>query len=150
MCYNNTKEFRELKQLAKYRETVSNAELKHYRLNKVLHKEKLIKGNVVPVENKHAYILEDISYKKDPAHIMKRMNERNITSDQVQSYVDNAVFCISQFKGTRLVYYSDEGVTVLTETNDYDETEWIAKTVWSKYDFDEKTEKIMREARNYV
>lgn len=81
---------------------------------------------------------------------MKRMNERNITSDQVQSYVDNAVFCISQFKGKRLVYCSDEGVTVLTETNDYDETEWIAKTVWSKYDFDEKTEKIMREARNYV
>ena len=150
MCYNNTQEFRELKQLAKYRETVPNAELKHYRLNEVLHKEKLIKGNVVPVENKHAYILEDISYKKDSAHIMKRMNERNITSDQVQSYVDNAVFCVSQFKGTRLVYYSDEGVTVLTKTNDYDDTEWIAKTVWSKYDFDETTDKILREARNYV
>lgn len=150
MWYNNTKEFKELKQLAKYRETVPNAELKHYRLNETLHKEKLIKGNVVPIENKHAYILDDISYKKDPAHIMKRMNERNITSDQVQSYVDDAVFCVSQFKGTRLVYYSDEGVTVLTKTNDYDDTEWIAKTVWSKYDFDETTDKIMREARNYV
>lgn len=150
MCYNNTKEIRELKQLAKYRQTVPNAELKHYRLNEALHKEKLIKGNVVPVENKHAYILEDISYKKDSAHIMKRMKERNISSEQVQSYVDSAVFCVSQFKGTRLVYYSDKGVTVLTKTNDYDDTEWIVKTVWSKYDFDETTDKILKEARNYV
>lgn len=150
MCYNNSEEFKELKKLAKYRETVSNAELKHYRLNEALHADKLIKGKVVPVEKKHAYILEDKIYKKDPAHIMKRMYERNITSEQVQSYVDNADFCVSQFKGTRLVYYSGEGVTVLTKTNDYDGIEWIAKTTWSKYDFDETTEKIIKEAKKYV
>ena len=150
MCYNNTKEFKELKKLAKYREIVPNAEIKHYRLNVILHKEKLIKGNVIPVENKHAYVLEDVSYKKDPAHIMKRMNERNITSEQVQDYVDKATFCVSQFNGTRRVYYSNDGVTVLTKTSDYDDVEWIAKTTWSKYDFDENTDKIFEVVQKYV
>lgn len=124
--------------------------MKHLRLNKILHDENLIRGNVVPIEKKHAYILEDKAHKRDPAHIMKRMNERHITDDQVQRYVDNAVVCVSQFKGTRLVYYSEEGVTMLPSTSDYDDIEWISKTVCSKHDFDENTEKIIKEARRYV
>ena len=55
---------------------------------------------------------------------MKRMAERNITDDQVQWNIDHANLCISQFNGTRLVYYSDEGVTVLTKTGDYDGIDW--------------------------
>ena len=81
---------------------------------------------------------------------MKRMNERNITSEQVQDYVDKAVFCVSQFKGTRRVYYSNDGVTVLTKTSDYDDVEQIAKTTWSKYDFDENTDKIFEVVQKYV
>ena len=81
---------------------------------------------------------------------MKRMHERHITDDQVQSYVDSAILCISQFNETRKVYYSLEGVTVITKTIDYDDIEWIAKTTWSKYDFDEDTERILEEAVKYV
>lgn len=148
--YTKTEEYKDLKGLAKYRESVPGADMPHYKLNEALHSQGLIKGKVVPAERKHAYILEDLSHKRDPAHIMKRMQERQITDDMVQSYVDNAVFCASQFKGTRLVYYSDEGVTVLTRTSAYEGVEWIAKTAWSKHDFDENTEKILKEAKKHV
>lgn len=148
--YTKSKAYKTLKDLAKYRETVPGADLSHLKLDQALHDQNLIRGKVIPVERKHAYILEDISHKRDPAHIMKRMNERHITDDQVQSFVDNAVLCVSQFKGTRLVYYSDDGVAVLTRTSDYEDVEWIAKTTWSKHDFDEGTEKILKEAKKYV
>lgn len=148
--YNKTIEYRDLIQLAKYRKDVPNATLNQYRLNVELHDKKLIKGKVVPIEAHKTYILEDISYKKDPAHVMKRMLERNITDDQIQSYVDNAILCVSQFKGTRLVFFSKEGVTVLTKTADYVDIDWIVKTTWSKHDFDETTEEIIRRAGKYV
>ena len=146
--YTKSEEYKNLKALVKYREAVPNADLQHLKMNERLHSEKLIRGNVVPIEKKPAYILEDLSNKRDPAHIMKRMLERNITDDQIQSYVDNAELCVSQFKGTRLVYYSKEGVTVLTRTNDYEGVEWIAKTTWSKQDFDENTERILEVVLN--
>lgn len=148
--YIKSKEYRELKELARYREVVPGANLEHYKLNKFIHDNKIVKGNVVPIQKQHAYILEDKSVKKDPAHIMKRMNERNITSDQVQYNVDNAIICISQYQGTRLLYFSTEGATVLTKTKDYEDIEWIAKTTWSKYDFDENSEVLVREALKYV
>ncbi len=148
--YNKTNEYKELKALAEYRKKVPDAGMEHYKLNCFMHDNKLVKGNVVPIKQHHAYILEDRAYKKDPAHIMKRMHERGITGDQVQYNVDHAVVCISQYEGTRLLYYSPEGATVLTRTKDYGDVEWIAKTTWSKYDYDEKSEAIVKEALKYV
>ena len=77
---------------------------------------------------------------------MKRMKERQITDDDVQKFVDTALFSVEQFKGTRCAFYSADGVTVLTKTKDYENIEWIVKTTWNKYDFDEKTEELLREA----
>lgn len=136
----------ELRGLKKYQEKVPNAELFHYRLNKVLKQEKLIRGYVVPTEKRQAYILEDLS-SRDPSHVMKRMLERNITDDQVQEYVDTALFAVLHYNDTRLAYYSTKGVTVLTKTEDYSEVEWIVKTAWSKSDFDENTDRILKEAK---
>lgn len=143
---------KDLKGLKKYKEKVPGAELWHYRLDKTLHEQKLImpKAYVVPAEYKKAYVLEDLAHKKDPAHIMKRMLERNITDDQVQSYVDTAIFSLMHYNDTRLAYYSREGVTVLTKTLDYDGIEWITKTTWSKADFDETTDRILKEAKKYA
>jgi len=76
---------------------------------------------------------------------MKRMAERHITSDDIQSYVDEALFSVTQFKGTRRVFYSVEGVAVLTQTHDYEGIDWIAKTAWDKTDFDETVEKAIKE-----
>jgi hypothetical protein len=38
---------------------------------------------------------------------MKRMFERHITADEVQSYVDNALFMENQWSGMRRIYYSE-------------------------------------------
>ena len=147
--YTDISKWEELKGFYKYKSEQLDAEYEHYKLYKDLKEQGLLKGKVVPIENHKAYILEDVG-NKDPAHIMKRMKERLISSEDVQSYVDTALFCESQFKGTRLVYYSQEGTTVLTKTQEYNDVEWIAKTVWSKQDFTENSEKILEVARNYV
>ena len=109
----------------------------------------MIKGISIPHEIHKAYILEDIG-SKDPSHIMKRMFKRNISADEVQGYVDNAILTISQRKGERIVYYADNGVTDNTKTSHYDGIDWIAKTTWSKYDFDENALKILEVARKYA
>ena len=36
------------------------------------------------------------------------------------------------------------------KTSDYDGIEWITKTAWSKADFDETTDKILKEAKKYA
>ena len=74
--------------------------------------------------------------------------ERNLTSDGIQSYVDTALFSSTQFNGTRRVFYSSNGVTVLTRTKDYDGIEWIVKTAWDKTDFDEVMEAAIKEVLN--
>lgn len=148
--YNKTKEYDLLQNFSKYKSTVPSATLRQYELYAELKELKLIKGTVVPYESHHAYILEDLSHKRDPSHIMKRMKERHITDDEVQKYVDNALFVEQQFKGTRLVYYSQYGVTVLTKTSDYVGINWIAKTVWNKTDFDANTYKILEVGRKHA
>lgn len=147
MKYNNSTTYQELTDHYRYKGRVPEATVKDFKTYKAI-KETGIKGSVrvPPLPPQRAYILEDKAVKRDPAHIMKRMLERHITDDEVQSYVDNALFSVSQFKGTRRVFYSKEGVTVLTQTKDYEGVEWIAKTTWNKTDFDENTEKMIKEA----
>lgn len=147
--YTDVEKWEELKGFYAYKKEQGNAEFKHYKLYAELKSKKLLKGKVVPVEKHNAYVLEDIG-NKDPAHIMKRMKERIISSEDIQSYVDTALFCESQFKGTRLVYYSLKGTTFLTKTQAYGDVEWIAKTAWSKHDFTENSEKILEVAKKYV
>lgn len=76
------------------------------------------------------------------------MNDIKVVYDAVRNDVDNALFSVYRFNGTRCAFYSEDGVTVLTRTKDCPGIDWIAKTTWSKYDFDEKTEKAIRELSN--
>lgn len=147
--YNDKKKWADLKGFYGYKSNNPSVERKHYDLYNALHSKGLIKGKVVPLEQYPVNILEDIG-KKDPAHIMKRMKERNITDDDIRGYVKNAVFCEAQFKDTRRVFYSDEGVAVLTQTEKYDNIDWIVKTAWSKDDFTENNRKILEVAKKYV
>ncbi len=48
------------------------------------------------------------------------------------------------------MYYSTEGIAVLTRTTDYLDVDWIAKTTWSKNDFGDDTTSIIKEALKYV
>ena len=133
----------------RYRETVPNATVSHFQAYREIRERNLVKGHVVPIEPHRATILADLSSKRDPAHIMNRMLERHITDDEVQSYVDNALICLRQFNGTRLVYCAEEGVTVLTATNDYSNVDWIAKSAYKKCDFDDAILKLLEVAKKY-
>lgn len=70
---------------------------------------------------------------------MKRMLERNITDDDVRSYMRNAKAMFVQWGGKRQLFVSDGGMVLITKQGE----EWIYKTVWSKYDYDEESVKIM-------
>ena len=70
---------------------------------------------------------------------MNRMLERNITDDDVRAYMKKAKVMLSQWGGQRQCFISDEGMCVIAKSGD----KWIYKTVWSKYDFDEESERIM-------
>ena len=77
---------------------------------------------------------------------MQRMQERNITDDEVRSYKDNAKFVMVQWEGERREYYSEHGSCVIAQKDD----EWIYKTAWKKNDFDEIAIKIMEVANEYI
>ncbi|MCR5635882.1 MAG: phage head morphogenesis protein [Clostridiales bacterium] len=145
--YTNPEAYKDLTEHYRYKGRVPEATKEDFETYKAI-KAIGIRGSIrVPaLPSQHAYILEDKSSKRDPAHIMHRMFERNISADNVQNYIDNALFSVKQYKGTRRVFYSKEGVTVLTYTQDYDGIDWIAKTTWSKYDFEETVEKAIQEA----
>lgn len=70
---------------------------------------------------------------------MHRMMERNISDDDVRTYMEDAKAMFVQWGGRRQLFVSGEGMCLVTLQGD----EWIYKTVWSKYDFDEDSEKIL-------
>nr|DAJ68765.1 MAG TPA: protein of unknown function (DUF4258) [Caudoviricetes sp.] len=70
---------------------------------------------------------------------MKRMLERNITDDELRSYIDEAKVMFSQWGGKRQMFITTKGVAVIAQSSD----EWIIKTGWKAADFDENTLKIL-------
>lgn len=47
-------------------------------------------------------------------HTLKRMEERNITLEKAQSFIDNADFALKQRNGTLYVFYTNEGFAALS------------------------------------
>ena len=145
--YNDDAAYQEIVGYYRYKGNVPEATESDFKTAKAI-RATGIKGSVrvPPHPPQRANILEDKASKRDPAHAMKRMMERHITDDDVQSYIDNALFSVSQFNGTRRAFYSKDGVTVLVKTEDYDGVEWIVKTTWDKSDFDESVDIMIKEA----
>lgn len=61
--------------------------------------------------------------------------------------MNSAKVMFAQWNGQRLVFYSDEGISVITKL---ESGEWLAKTVWKKEDFDETTLKKLEVINKYV
>ena len=135
--YNDTEKWEYLTGLKEYLEKYPISSQKYYDAGKRLEKLEIKKGLLLPKVEKQAFILPE--GKHDPYHIMKRMLERNITDDDVRSYMRNAKAMFVQWGGKRQLFVSDEGMVLITKQGE----EWIYKTVWSKYDYDEESEKIM-------
>ena len=140
--YNDSERWEYLKGLKSYLEKYPTSDKRYYEAAGKLKELGIKKGIVLPPVQKQAFILPE--GKKDPYHIMNRMMERNITDDDVRAYMKNAKAMFVQWSGQRQRFISDEGMCVITKSGD----KWIYKTVWSKYDFDEESEKILEVLKN--
>ena len=135
--YNDSEGWKYLEGLKGYLEKYPTSDKRYYDAGERLKGLGIKKGVVLPPVQKQAFILPE--GEKDPYHIMNRMLERNITDDDVRAYMKNAKVMLSQWGGQRQCFISDEGMCVIAKSGD----KWIYKTVWSKYDFDEESERIM-------
>ena len=142
--YNDSEKWEYLNGLKEYLEKYPNSSKKYYDVQVALRSEKLTKGIVLPPIQKQAFILPE--GKHEPYHIMQRMLERNITDDEVRSYMKQADIMISQWGGQRQAFYGKNGVCVITKSGDA----WIYKTTWKNTDFDENTERILEVVKKYV
>lgn len=135
--YNDAEKWEYLTGLKEYLEKYPISSQKYYDAGKRLEKLGIKKGLLLPKMEKQAFILPE--GKHDPYHVMERMAERNITDDEVRSYMRNAKAMFVQWGGKRQLFVSDDGMVLITKQGE----EWIYKTVWSKYDYGEESEKIM-------
>ena len=95
------------------------------------------KGILLPPTKKQAFILPEGNY--DSYHIMKRMQERNITDDDLRKLIGSAKCMVSQWNGKRQLFIGDEGSCIIVKQGDI----WIYKTAWLKNDYDENMDIIL-------
>ncbi|MBR3238778.1 MAG: minor capsid protein [Oscillospiraceae bacterium] len=135
--YNEPEKWKYTQGLNKYLKKYPTSDKKYYDVGVKL-KEKGIKlGVALPPVMHRAYILPE--GKRDPAHIMKRMMERNITDDDLRSYVEKAKVMIPQWSGQRRFYIGDNGCCVITKDGDI----WKYKTAWAKEDNTENIDTVL-------
>lgn len=137
MKYNNPEKFEYAKGLKKYLEQYPISDKRFYDAGNKLKKLGIKKGIPLPPVYKQAFILPEGM--RDPYHIMHRMMERNITDDDVRGYMKNAKAMFIQWGGKRQLFVGDRGMCLITKQGN----DWIFKTVWSKYEYDEESVMIM-------
>jgi len=143
--YNKSDEWEYTKGLKKYIEKYPISDKRFYDIDLELKRMGFKKMGVpLPTVPKRAFILPE--GRRDPAHIMSRMLERNISDDDVRSFMTNSKCMFTQWGGSRQAFYSDAGVSVITKSGD----SWIFKTAWTKADYDEDTIKILEVIDKHV
>lgn len=140
--YNDPERWEYTKGLKQYIKENPSSNKKYYNVGLDLKKQGIRNiGIPLPPKKQQAFIIPE--GKRDPYHIMHRMMERQITDDDIRSYMNNARCMFSQWGGRRQVFYSSSGVCVITKSGD----DWIYKTAWNKTDFDESTDAILEVIR---
>ena len=140
--YNDAEKWNYTKRLAVYIRKYPQSNAKYFKVLEDLKELGIKIGVPLPPVQKQAFILPEGRY--DPYHIMHRMKERNITDDDVRSYMKNARCMFSQWGGQRQRFVSDEGTCVVARSGE----DWIYKTAWSKANYDEESDKIMEVLKN--
>lgn len=67
---------------------------------------------------------ENVPLSLSEFQIFDRMLERNITSDELQEYIDYALAIFNQWNGKRKLFISEKGASVVMLRDN----EWICKT----------------------
>ena len=82
--------------------------------------------------------------KHDPYHIFYRIQERNITDDDLKILMKESKAMFSQWNGQRQLFVGEKGACVIVKQGDV----WIYKTAWLKNDNDEEFDKILEVLKN--
>ena len=137
MKYTDNEKWVYTKGLKDYLEKYPTSDKRYYNVKVDLDKAGINVGIPLPPVTKRAYILPE--GKRDPFHIMKRMLKRNITDDDLRSFMSEANVMFVQWGGIRQRFVSEKGMAVITKK----EEDWIFKTGWKRTDYDEESDQIM-------
>ena len=140
--YNESKKWDYLQGLNGYIKKYPTSNKKYYDVGVKLKEKGINCGVPLPPVEHRAYILPEGT--KDPYHIMKRMVERNITDDDLRSYIKNADCMFVQWGGRRRRYEGKKGAVILTRNGD----DWIYKTAWKAADFGDESDQIKEVIKN--
>lgn len=132
--YNDVNGWNDLKGLYNYIYKNPESNKLYYNINKnikQLRNEGLVRIKGVAVKP----ISSDIKELND--HTLQRMDERNITKEDIQSFINNSIVTFKQRKGTQYAYYSEKGFAAISTDGVVVSTGWL----------DKKGELIVKEAK---
>lgn len=130
MKYNDIEKFNDLKSFYSFKSRNEEASYNDFLLHRI---NDYAPGNSSVAERINGYVLKDTKSKKEQDHIFKRMMERNITSDDLQAYVDSAKVMFDQWNGKRRLYISSKGAAVVVKRDEG----WVFKTGMKYTDYGE-------------
>lgn len=111
--YNNIEKYNDLKGYYRYKSNYPESNREFYEVNnkikQLVNIEQVKEGIGTAVKPS----VKDIKISSINTHAEKRMQQREITKDMAQSYIDNAV--IEFVQNTKRLYISDKGATVLLQ-----------------------------------
>lgn len=143
MKYNDKERWSYVKGLKEYLSKYPTSNKKFYEAGEELKKLGIKKGILLPPVPKQAFILPE--GKHDPYHIMNRMLERQISDDDIRSYIKNAKAMFVQWGGKRQLFCSAQGCSAVVKSGE----DWIYKTAWKRADFDDEIVKILEALRKH-
>ena len=135
MKYTDPDGWEDLKAFARYKRKYPDSDRRYYEINKKIQnlREKGLVDRRIGIAVKPQYQRAQ-GY---GGHALKRMFERGFGTEDADGYIKNAEIAFSQFKGTRITYFSESGASTILNSS----KEII--TGWSKDDFDESYDRIL-------
>lgn len=120
--YNNIDEWQETKEFFGYKGNNPESDKKYFLINKKIQQLRddgviKIKGTVVKPTAQPIKELNE--------HTLMRMNQRSITKEDAQSFIDNGIIAFKQRLGTQQAYYSEKGFTAISTDGIVGSTGWL-------------------------
>lgn len=118
----------------------------HYDIYRELKVQGIDRGKVILFSEKATpYTLAD-NDARNPYHVMRRMMERGVTDADINKVLASSKSDVQSRDDTNRLYFSEYGAVAIIMKGD----DWIVKTVWSKDDFNEVMETMLRTVNKYV
>lgn len=135
--YNNSEEYKNLKEYFTYKADNPKSNKTYFNINRKINE--LRENETVRIKG-IAVKPDIITVKQLSEHTKIRMNERGISKDSAQSFIDNSIVAFKQRLGTQYAYYSEEGFTAISTDGVVVSTGWL----------DDKGKIIIEEAKKLL